>query len=236
MSARLVRPALALVAVAAVMASGVAQAAPAKGKKPAPPVCNLIEDTKSDTFLVRSQDSQKAYGPQEDALDLVSEDVASDGVTLTAVVRVVKLATRVGSAPGGTDYRVQFTIPGQDGTKENFVLNARTDSSGAPSFLLALRTIVGASQSVSQKVADATGAFDLAKNEVHISVPVASVKSGSNVLGKDGLLLFSGLDQTSSRSTFVNPATGTATATFADVTATEKSYKVGTPSCVVPGK
>lgn len=224
-----IRPVLAVCAAAAVVAGGaVASAAPAK-------VCNLVTDAKGDTFLVRAQDAQKAYGPQEDAFDIVSQDLGSDGKVLTAVIRVAKLATKVGSAPGGTDYKTQFTIPGQDAKAENFVLNARTNSSGEPSYLLALRTVVQG-QSISQKIADATGAFDLAKNEVRVTVPLAAVKSGSNVLAKGGMLTLAGLDQTSSRATVVNPVTGTATAAFADVATTEKTFKLGTASCVVPGK
>jgi len=213
-----------------VVAGGaVASAAPAK-------VCNLTTDAKNDTFLVRAQDAQKAYGPQEDALDIVSQDLGSDGKVLTAVIRVAKLATKIGSAPGGTDYKTQFTIPGQVATAENFILNARTDGSGAPSYLLALRTVVAQGQAISKKVADATGTFDLVKNEVRITVPLADIKSGSNVLAKGSVLTMAGLDQTSSRATVVNPATGTATAAFADVATTEKSFKLGTASCVVPGK
>ena len=223
------RAVFAAAAATSLMGGAMAVAAPA-------PVCNLVQDAKGDTFAVRAQDTQKAYGPQEDAFDLVSLDVASNSTTLTGVFRVAKLATTAGTAPGGLDYKIQFVIPGQDPAKENFIVNARTDRAGAPTFLLALRTVLAQGQAVSTKIADATGSFDLAKNEVRVHVPLTAVKSGSSTLVKGAELTFKGLDQTSSRSTVVNPATGTATAAFADVAATEKSYKLGTPACVIPGK
>lgn len=226
-----VRTILSLAAVSLVAAGGTAVAAP-KAK----PVCNLIEDAKGDTFLVRAQDAQKAYGPQEDAFDLVSQDVAADGKTLTGVFRVAKLATTAGTAPGGLDYKIQFAVPGQDATKENFILNARTDRAGAPSYILVLKTVLAQGQSISAKIADGTGTFDMAKNEIRMHVPIAAVKSASSTLAAGAELTFKGLDQTTARSTVVNPATGTATAAFADVATTEKTYKLGTPSCVIPGK
>ena len=226
-----IRTLLAVASVGVLAASGTATAAP----KPKP-VCNLVEDAKGDTFAVRAQDPQKVYGPQEDAFDLVSQDVAGDGKTLTGVFRVAKLAMTAGTAPGGLDYKIQFVVPGQNPTKENFILNARTDRAGAPSYLLALRTVVAQGQAISTKIAEATGTFDMAKSEVRIHVPIDAVKSTTSTLAKGAELTLKGLDQTSSRSTVVNPVTGTATAAFADVAATEKSYKLGTPSCVIPGK
>ena len=226
------RTALAITLAGAALLAPVAHAA----TKPVKPVCNLITDTPKDTFLLRSQDGQGAYGPQEDGLDILSMDVASDAKTLTGVVRVAKLATKVQSAPGGIDFRIGFTLPGQDPTTGNFFLNARADSSGAPSFLLGLRTVVAQGQSTTAKLVDATGTFDTTKNEVHISVPVSAVKSGSVSLATGSILSFAGLDETSARQVAVNPATGVGTATFADVTNSETTYKAGTKSCVTPGK
>lgn len=205
-------------------------------KAVAKPVCNLITDAAKDTFALRSQDAQGAYGPQEDGLDILSMDVASDKTTLTGVVRVAKLAKTVQSAPGGIDFRLGFTLPGQDATKGNFFLNARTTSAGDPTFLLGLRTVVAGGQSITAKLVDGTGTFDLAKSEVHISVPVSAVKSGDVALAVGSILSFAGLDETSARQAAVNPATGVGTATFADVAASETTYKAGAKSCVTPGK
>jgi hypothetical protein len=205
-------------------------------KTVAKPVCNLITDNAKDTFAVRSQDGQGAYGPQEDALDILSMDVASDATNLTGVVRVAKLSTTAQSAPGGIDFRISFTLPGQDPTAGNFFLNARTTSAGVPSFLLGLRTVVAGGQSTTAKLVDGTGTFDTAKNEIHITVPVSAVKSGNAALAAGSIVSFAGLDQTSARQVAVNPATGVGSATFADVAASESTYKAGAKSCVTPGK
>lgn len=221
----------------AVTIAGAALLAPvahAAAKPTVKVVCNLITDAAKDTFAVRAQDGT-APGPQEDGLDILSMDVASDAKVLTAVVRVAKLATTVQSAPNGIDFRIAFTLPGQDPTKGNFFLNART-ASGTPSFLLGFRTVVAQGQSTTAKLADGTGTFDLAKNEVRFSVPVSAVKSGDVALATGSVLSFAGLDQTSARQAAVNPATGIGTATFADVAATENTYKAGAKSCVIPGK
>ena len=231
------RPTLAAVLVVALASGGAAGAAPKKKPKKAgpPPVCNLIQDAKDDTFAVRAQDGAGAYGPQEATFDILSEDLGSDAKTLTAVIRVAKLGTAAGTAPGGLDFRIGFTLPGQEPTDGNFFLNARTDRSGAASFLLGLRTVVEAGQSTTAKLADATGVFDTAKNEVRISVPVDAVKTEGVALAPGMKMSFAGLDQTSARNVVVNPVTGVGTATFADVTASEKAYVAGEPSCVTPG-
>lgn len=199
-----------------------------------PPPCNLIADPAGDTFMVRSQDTAGAYGPAEDGLDLRSVDVASDDKVLTGVIRVTKLATTVASAPNGIDFRISFTLPGQDPAKGNFFLNART-SGGTPSYLLGLRTVVGGGQSTTAKLVDGTGTFDTAKNEIRLSVPLAAVTTGDATLKKGDKLTFTGLDQTSARQVAVNPATGVGTATFADVVTADATYVAGSKNCVKPG-
>ena len=230
---KLVRPAVAVAVGVSLVLAGSAGAAP-KPKKPKP-VCNLVVDEPKDTFALRSQDGT-APGPQEDVLDILGMDLASDSKTLTGVVRVAKLATGAQSAPGGTDYRIAFTLPGQDPAKGNFFLNARTTSAGVPSFLLGFRTVVAQGQSTTAKLADGTGTFDLAKNEVRIHVPLSAVKTDEVALAKGMKISFSGLDLTSARQVAVNPATGIGTATFADVAASDMTYTAGALSCVKPGK
>lgn len=227
-----VRPALAVLSAAALL--GGAGTAVAASKPVVKPVCNLITDATGDTFALRSQDSEGVYGPQEDGFDITSIDLASDAKALTGVVRVKKLATAIQSAPNGIDFRVSFTLPGEDPAKENLFLNARYVS-GAPAFLLGKRTVVAQGQSTTAKLADATGTFDTAKNEVRISVPVAAVTAGSDTLKEGVVLSLTDLDQTASRNVAVNPATGIGTATFADVANGEVTYKAGAPSCVKPG-
>lgn len=227
---RLIRTSALAAAGLSLAAAGVSVAA-----TPSKVACNLVTDAAKDTFAVRAQDGQALYGPQEDALDILSMDIASDKTTLTGVIRVAKLATSVQSAPNGIDFRIGFTLPDQDPTKGNFFLNARF-TGGAPAFLLGLRTVVAGGQSTTAKLADGTGTFDTTKNEIHISVPVSAVTSGSAALTKGSKISLAGLDQTSARNVTVNPATGIGTATFADVAASETTYIAGAKSCVTPGK
>jgi hypothetical protein len=229
---RIARPAVALTVGAAVV---LALPASAVTRPKVKPVCKLVVDGTQDTFAFRSQDAQGAYGPQEDGFDIVSGDVASNAKTLTGVLRVKKLSTTVGSAPNGIDFRVNFALPGQDPTVENFFLNARIDSDGSQHFFAGHITRTAPNVSTTVKLGDGTGKFDAAKNEVRISVPLAAVKQGSYAL-KNGMKLFlSGLDQTASRVVVVNPTSDIATATFADVANSDKVYVAGAPSCVTPG-
>lgn len=231
------RPVVAVLSAVALV--GGAGSAVAASKPVVKPVCNLISDAAGDTFAVRAQDTEGVFGPQEDGFDITSVDLASDAKFLTGVVRVKKLATAIQSAPNGIDFRISFTLPGQDPSAENLFLNARFVS-GAPAFLLGKRTVVGAAgestgQSTTAKLADATGTFDTAKNEVRISVPTSAVTSGSETLKNGVVLSLTDLDQTSARNVAINPATSIGTATFADVANGEVTYKAGAPSCVKPG-
>jgi len=230
---RITRSALALACVAAFAAALPASAV----AKPTKASCKLIVDETKDTFLLRNQEVPGVYGPQEDGFDIVSGDVASNAKTLTGVLRVAKLATAPQSAPGGLDFRVQFLVGAQDPAAENFFLNARVDRSGTATYLLGLKTLLPLGvQSTTAKLADATGTFDLKRNEVRIHVPLAAVKSGTVALKPGTKVFLGGLDQTASRQVAVNPATGVGTATFADVAQSDKTYVAGSRSCVVPGR
>ncbi len=231
MSAHPLRLALAASLVLSSVAASGALAAPAKGK--AKPACNLIIDEKNDTFALRSQDSAGAFGPQEDALDIVSGDIASDGKVLTAVLRVKKMALTAGSSPAGLSFRVQFTHCGVD-EDTNLFLSGRSSAGGGTQVFTAGRRAITAN--VSTKLADAKGVFDVAKSEVRITAPLDVFKSVGGGIKKGTKLQLGDLDQTASRFVAVNPATGADTATFADVTRSVSSYTVGAPSCVVPGK
>lgn len=211
------RPAVALVLCATVVAAGAATAAPA-----VKPSCNLVEDAKGDTFLLRSQDTAGAYGPTESALDIVSADLSANAKSITAVIRVDKLSKSAGTAPGGLSFRVQFATPTEN--DENLYLNATT-SGGTDVFTAGTRAITA---NLATKTADVTGVFDTVKNEIRITAPLSTFAAQGVKPG--ALLTLAGLDQTASRNAVAGKAV------FADVATSEKSYKVGAPSCVVPGK
>lgn len=214
----------------AVVACGVLLTALGAPSYAAGPSCRLFEDPKGDTFAVRSQDSAGAYGPQEDSLDIVSGDLASDGTTLSAVIRVNKLAKSASTSPAGLSFRVQFVAPAT-ATDENLWLSARIGT-GEPVFSAGYRAITA---NLSTKLVDVKGVFDYAANEVRIWAPLSTFEPRGKIKTGDKLSI-ADLDQTASRFVAVNPATSSDTAAFADVSRGDKTYKVGDKTCAPVGK
>lgn len=224
-----VRSAAAL-AVALATIGGAAQAAPVKK------VCNNVVDPKGDTFVARPQDAQAAYGPQEDALDIVSADIASDAKVVTAAIRVVSMGAAQ-TSPYGKGYAFDFMIPSSP-----MVITLRAILPGggvAPTFEASYKD-PEVPNSPSTFLGVATGVVDEKKKEVRISAPVSLFSSLGEI--KKGTLLSPPEDSSASvgRAVPVTPGiAGQATPTrfaFADVALEAKPYKVGTPSCVTPGK
>ena len=208
-----------LAAVAILLTAGLVNQA---GAAPLP--CNLITDAKGDTFLLRNQDSLGVYGPQEDGVDIISVDLATDAKTITGVIRVVKLLETITTSPGGVGYRLQFSVPAQ-GRDFNFYLFANNTPTGGKVFSGGVRDNL---LTVNTKLADGTGAFDTDKNEIRISVPLSAF-AGTNGGIKKGMKLATDWDTTVSRST-------PAATVFADVVVGSKPYTVGAKNCVKPGK
>ncbi len=214
-----VRPVIALVAATTLMTGiGVSAAAPKPKPKPIKPVCNLVVDEANDTFLLRTQDGVQP-GPQEDALDLVSADIASDAKKFTAVIRVKKLSKEIATGRGQS-YELQFLT---NGTENKLYLSA-TILAGTESFNVGFRD---ATANTATPLGDATGVFDLAKNEIRITAPVSTF-SGQGDGAKPGTLLTIGTLTASRNLVAVN--------VFADVNDAGATYKAGNPSCVKPGK
>ena len=70
------------------------------------PVCNLIPDAEGDQALVAVKTT--------DGDDLVGADFASDGTTVTAVIKAKTLATSDPTAPLGRSYYVDFNLDKSD--------------------------------------------------------------------------------------------------------------------------
>ena len=210
------RALLALAVLVPPALAGAALAAP----KPAPakPVCNLVVDDKGDTFLLRNQEVPGVYGPQEDALDIVSADLASDAKRITAVIRVAKLAREIATGRG-TGYELQFL-----GDGDNTLYLSASIFEGDETFSVGFRDPAA---NTATSLGTASGTFDLAKSEVRITAPVSAFAGqGSGV--KPGKVLTLGTVTASRNLVAVN--------VFADVNTGGATYKTGTPSCVVPGK
>lgn len=217
MNARPLRLAVVGVIGLSLIGAGGAVAAPAK------PVCNLVEDAEDDTFLVRFQDTAGAYGPQEDSLDIVSADIATDAKTLTGVVRVKDLAAAAATSPGGASYDINFTTPA---IASPAYIRASVPSSGDPTAEAGTREAAVVT-SIATPLGEGTVVVDEAKNEVRFSFPLAHFTPAGGL--KAGAKLSFG-DVTTGR------ALSSSRAVFADAATSEKTYTVGARSCVVPGK
>jgi hypothetical protein len=147
-----------LIAVAslalAVGTGTVAVAAPKPAPK-APPMCKIVVDPANDLVSGAVIDPQlSAVGrPYDPALDVVSADIANDANTLTGVIRVAKLTVGDPMAPTGRIYRLSWKVR----------------STGIGGELYAQITPTG-------NLFDGgngTGAVDLAKNEIRISMQIS---------------------------------------------------------------
>lgn len=195
------RPALALAVACGVALSGGAQAAPSK------PACNLIQDPAGDVTLPSAN------------LDIVSADIASNAKKLTAVIRVAKLANSDGTAPTGVAYNFRFKLPG-DTTQYYLLASAEPSPFGSTTFEYG--TI---ETNRLTPIGDATGTFDLAKNEVRVTAPTtfgsAKIKPGSKIVS---------LQAVTQRRFVVLLSTADSS-----VVDDSKSYTAGSASCVKPG-
>jgi hypothetical protein len=201
----------------------------------AKPVCNLIQDPTGDATY------NNVPGAPGD--DIVSADIASDGVTITGVLRLAGLSCPDPQAPLGRNYTVLFTAPGSG---DLLYLSARTYPQGTK-FLYGYQAADPTSGvHTNYSLGDATGVVDTAKAEVHVSVPVKAFVDGAKAKLAKGAKL-AGLQATVDRivgqgfvpSQVLVP--GTPRAPIGGVllpfdTASGGSYILGTPSCVAIGK
>ena len=210
----------------AVLAAGIALTTLATGAD-AKPACNLAEDPAGDTFLLRYQDQYRPqgapYGPQEDAMDILSADIASDGKVVTAVIRVKNLEAAAPTSPGGVGYTLDFLTP-----KSEFTMYLRALKTGAGTTFEAgfKEPLPVGVTTVNTSLGTVQGVLDAAKNEVRITAPLSVFDSQGGI--KSGNKLTLG-EITTGR--IAGPRT-----VFADVVVGEKSYTVGAASCVKPGK
>lgn len=216
--------------VAAAAATLTATSAGAAGQ-----ACKLIQDKENDTFLLRNQDTVGGpYGPQEDTLDIVSADIATDAKSITGVMRVKKLSTRAGTAPNGFTFRISFSTPEVTAADRNLYLDGRVEGDGKTVFSVGFRDRL---TNLGTKLGDAVGVVDDKASEVRITAPLAFFAATNGGIKPGMVLEFEGLDHTTARYSATNPATGGGgTSVFADVARSDATYKAGTKSCVKVGK
>jgi len=210
---KLLRPALCIVVAASLAAAGTATAA----TKPKPkPVCKLIVDAVGDASLTTAA----VIPPNEDSLDITSADIAASSKVITGVLRLASLGSPA-TAPAGYSAVLFFSVPSSEnplyfryatspilGTTAEF----GWDNPAADGGLTSLGT--------------AAVVVDQAKKEIRMSAPLkgfadqATLKLGTKI---------SGLTANTSRDLVV-------LLVYADLAEGSKSYVVGQPSCVTPGK
>ena len=203
------------------------------GSAQAAPVCNLIVDAEGDDTVVAT--------PSDASTDLVSGDVASDATTLTAVLRVKKLANPNPRAPFGQSYFMVFNVKG---SPDPLFVSAGLYPTGNE-FIYGYQGVDPTNGiNTSYKLGDALGNVDLDKGELRIHVSLnafaekAKLTKGTKVSGMIGeSRVFAGQRLVPSQSVGPSPRIplGGFTLTVDTAEAT-KSYELGTPSCVAVGK
>lgn len=207
----------AVLALSAILASGLAAGADAavKKPKPVPPVCNLVSDAKGDAtaFAVLASGA-----PNEPGLDIISADIATDAKTLTAVLRLDGDPAALSTSPNGGAWYFVFETPGG-----KYYTFARSTKS------LTAFGVGGYDATTGQRatIGSGSGTIDSAKKEVRVSVPLSLVPGL-----KPGVKI-TGIAPYTQREFTANGGGATPTA---DTAEGSKSYTAGAKSCVTPGK
>lgn len=207
---KLSRPTLALALGASLVFVGSAGAAV---KKPAP-VCNLVIDDKGDAKGLLSVSNNPTW-------DIVSADVATDKTMLTTVVRVDKLSKTTADDPAGSMWRYDFTVDG-----------IRLYTQAAAAFSGDVFT-AGYTDTTSHSFASsgATGVFDTAKNEVRVSVPLATFAAKAVIKAGTKLSVHK-----ASAGDYIAVPGALSFSPTADSAEGAKDYVGGAASCVAVGK
>jgi hypothetical protein len=218
---------LARTAAAVAVGTSLVLAGPAGAalKKPKP-VCNLLVDPAGD-----DGGANPALG-HTDSLDILGGDIASDGKTVTVVLRLAKAVSSDSATPTGRSYYLDFAVPGGKNKLSLGVTTTPTTTSFSPAYV---------DGSLHRGLAGngTKGTFDEAKKELRISTSASDWAAYGDI--KKGTV-FSELQALSFY--FVGayapatPATGVAgggSLQAGDTADATKSYKAGDASCVKVG-
>lgn len=217
---------------ACLLASAVALTGVVAGTASAAPSCNLIVDAKGDDTAVAT--------PSDASSDLVSGDVASDGTTLTAVIRTDKLANPNPRAPFGQSFFMVFSVKG---AADPLFVSAGLYPTGNE-FTFGYQGVDPTNGlNTSYSLGEGTGIVDLAKSEVRVHIPLAGfaerakLAKGAKLSGliAESRVLF-GQRVVKSQSVGPSPRIPAGGVTLTVDTAEGKSYNLGDASCVAVGK
>lgn len=229
------RSALALAAalpLAAGSVTGVAHAATKPAAAKPKPVCNLVTDAAGDATY------NNVPGDGND--DIVGGDLASDGKTVTGVIRLAALAQPDPMAPLGQGFFISWSAKGSDA---QLFLSARTYPTGTQ-FIYGYQGVDPTSGiNTSYTLGTAAGVVDTAKKEVRISSPTASWKDTGAKMAPGDKLLAPVVEtyRIAGQGLVPSQSVGGQRVPIGGLllpfdTADGKNYVVGTPSCVAVGK
>ena len=204
-------------AVAVALGAGLVLAGTAGAASKPKPVCNQVADPAGDAT------GGLLTPGNNDAWDVVTGDVATDKTNLTTVIRVAKLSKSTSTAPYGSQWRFDFQVNG---------VKLYTQATSTP---FGDKFTSGYTDSTSHGFANsgATGVFDLAKNEVRVTVPLSTIATQATI--KPTGTHLSALE--ASAGDYVNTAGSSPSASYrADDAMGGKDYVSGAASCVAVGK
>jgi hypothetical protein len=184
----------------------------------------LIRDAAGDAT---EQPNMTIPGVNQPELDIVSADVASDARSVTTVVRVQRLGTAL-EAPGRRNqYRFSFHFGGYG----DVITYAYRGIDGEKFHV----TVPTEGQERTKILLPATGAFDVSRNEVRVTIPLAQAR-GNRIPRKT--TYFTNLSAESFRGAgpVAGPVGGVGVATGMDQASTKARYLAGSPSCVRVGR
>ncbi|MDX6225277.1 MAG: hypothetical protein QOE64_1653 [Frankiales bacterium] len=205
--------------IAAVVVT-VAAAAPSASAAPARTSCRMVPDHPGDVAV--TQLAPSATVP-DDALDMLSADLASNRTTLTFVLRVKKLVAPPPTSPSGATYRMYFTLNTADTL---YFVSVYDDLTGA-SADYGVATILGGVLSQFTVYGTAQPVLDFVHNEVRLSAPLKQIFSG--------VLLVPGRTAAVPVATNTGRHYGSQYAEVADTSKEGQRYVLGSRSCVKVG-
>lgn len=224
--ARLLGAARAALAGASLLA-GALLALPSDAATKVRPVCHLVTDPRGDAAVVATP-----HVPGGDTDDLLSADIASNGRTVTAVLRMVAIAVPDPVAPMGRSYVFSFMLRG---ATLPYFLAVRTYPTGTR-YEYGSYSIDATGQSYVRVLGHGTGSVNATTREVRVSAPVAgflprSVRRGTTLVELSASV-YRHLGQVM-EDPDVAPVHAPYLATKFDEGQGDR-YVVGTPSCVRP--
>ncbi|MDP9100989.1 MAG: hypothetical protein M3N21_02435 [Actinomycetota bacterium] len=245
MSVRLIRTAAVIGILGVVGSTGLADARPKPKPKAIPPVCNLVSDPAPDghQFYAGNVDSHLNPVPttgQDDTMDVVTADLATDAKNLTTVIRMRKAARSSSSSPTGIQWQFNFNADGY----QLFTAVTSDPVNGLQGTFGYFDKTVGG-YSIAGK---ATAVVDPATNEVRVTVPLATLNSPTGTAGGAGAAIKSGtkfdtMIASAGGAVIINSPGGPISGTLltngmpsGEVDTSDKTYVGGSPSCVVVGK